>query len=51
MVEVLEERPDLLREAFGEGLENMAMIRAIQVGEKWPMISRKKVFRKLERAA
>jgi hypothetical protein len=51
VAEVLEERQDLLREALRESMEDMAMIRAIQTGEKSPMISRKKVFRRLERAA
>lgn len=51
VAEVLEERQDLLRDAIREGLEDMAMIRAIQIGEKSPLSSRKKVFRRLERAA
>jgi hypothetical protein len=50
VAEVLEERQDLLRDALREGMEDVATIRAIQAGEKSPMISRKKVFRRLERA-
>jgi len=51
VAEVLAERQDLLRDALRESLEDMAIMRAIQLGEKSPMISRKKVFRRLERAA
>jgi hypothetical protein len=51
VAEVLAERQDLLRDALRESLEDMAIIRAIQLGEKSPIISRKKVFRRLERAA
>ncbi|MGA2176196.1 MAG: hypothetical protein ABSH38_14565 [Verrucomicrobiota bacterium] len=51
VTEVLAERQDLLRDALRESLEDMAIMRAIQLGEKSPMISRKKVFRRLERAA
>ncbi len=51
VVEVLEERHDLLREALQESLEEMAMLRAIQAGEKSRLTSRKKIFRRLERAA
>ena len=51
VAEVLTERPDLLREALRESLEDMAILRAIQLGEKTPMSSRKKVFRRLQPAA
>jgi len=51
VAEVLAERQDLLRDALRESLEDMAILRAIQIGEKSPIISRKKVFRRLERAA
>jgi hypothetical protein len=51
VTEVLEERQDLLRDAVRESLEDMAIIRAVQLGEKSPLISRKKVFRRLERTA
>jgi hypothetical protein len=50
VAEVLTERPDLLRDALRESLEDMAIIGAIQLGEKSPLIDRKKVFRRLERA-
>ena len=45
-IEVLEERHDLLREALQESLEEMGMLRAIQEGEKSPLTSRKKIFRR-----
>ena len=51
VTEVLAERQDLLRDALRESLEDMAIIRAIQLGEKSPMIARKKVFRRLQPAA
>jgi hypothetical protein len=51
VTEVLAERQDLLRDALRESLEDMAIIRAIQLGENSPVISRKKVFRRLERPA
>ena len=51
VVEVLEERHDLLREALQESLEDMAMLRAIQDGEKSRPVSRKKIFQRLARAA
>ncbi len=51
VTEVLEERQDLLRDALRESLEDMAMIRAIQAGEKSPLTSRKKIFQRLESAA
>jgi hypothetical protein len=47
VVEVLEERHDLLREALQDSLEDVAMLRAIQAGEKSPLTSRKKVFQRL----
>jgi hypothetical protein len=51
VAEVLAERQDLLRDALRESLEDMAILRAIQFGEKSPIVSRKKVFRRLQRAA
>jgi len=50
VAEVLEERQDLLRDAVRETFEDMAILRAIQIGEQSPPCSRKKVFRRLERA-
>ena len=51
VAEVLEERRDLLRAAVSESFEDVALIRAIQHGEKTPLISRKRIFRRFERAA
>jgi len=51
VTEVLAERQDLLCDAIRESLEDMAMLRAIQSGEKSPKVSRKKIFRHLDRAA
>ncbi len=50
VTEILEERRDLLRDAIRETLEDLALVRAIQLGEKSRLTSRKKVFRRLERA-
>jgi hypothetical protein len=49
LVEVLEERQDLLREALQDTLEDVAMVRAIQSGEGSPLATRKKIFQKLNR--
>ena len=51
VVEVLKERQDLLRDALQESLEDMAMLKAIQAGEKTALTSRKRIFRRLARAA
>jgi hypothetical protein len=51
VAEVLEEHRDLLRDAVRDSIEDVALIRAIQVGEKSPLTSRRKIFQRLERAA
>ena len=51
VTEVLEERQDILRTALQESLEDLAMLKAIQVGEKSPLVSRKKIFQRLARTA
>ena len=51
VAEVSEERGDLLRDAVRDSLDDVALIRAIQSGEKSPLISRKKISQRLERAA
>ena len=51
VVEVLKERHDLLRDALQESLEDMAMLKAVQDGEKSRVTSRKKIFQRLDRAA
>ena len=50
VAEVLEEHRDLLRDAVRESFEDVALIRAIQLGEKTPLTSRRKIFQRLERA-
>ena len=51
VVEVLEERQDLLREALRNSLEDVAMLRAIREGEKSRLTSRKKILQRLARTA
>lgn len=51
VAEVLEEHRELLREAVRETLEDAAMLRAIQSGEKSPRVSRRKIFQRLNRPA
>jgi hypothetical protein len=51
VVEALEEHGDLLENAIRESLEGLALIRAIQQGEKSPLASRRKIFQRLQRAA
>ena len=46
VAEVLEERQDLLRDDVRESFEEMALIRAIQLGEKSPLTSRRKIFQR-----
>ena len=48
VTEVLEERKDLLRDAIRESVEDVALVRAIQFGERTPITSRKKIFQRLE---
>lgn len=44
VVEVLEERGDLLREIVEEALEDLALVRAIEEGESSEIVSRDHVF-------
>jgi cob(I)alamin adenosyltransferase len=48
LVEVLEERQDLLLEAIAQALEDMAFARAIEEGESSELIKREAVFSLLE---
>ena len=48
IVEVLEERGDLLREALAEAIEEIAIVRAIEDGEGTETITRDEVFTLLE---
>jgi hypothetical protein len=51
IAEVLEEHRDLLRAALRESLEDVALIRAIQAGEKSPLISRRRIWQRLDGGA
>jgi len=51
LIEVLEERSDLLRDVLAEVMEDVAMVRAIQEGESSGLVSRDEVFRALENGA
>ena len=51
VAEVLEEHRDLLRDTVRVSFEDVALVRAIQLGEKSPLTSRRKIFQRLERAA
>jgi selenocysteine-specific translation elongation factor len=48
LLEVLEERKDLLREIIEETLEDIALARAIEQGQRTPEVSRSEVFSLLE---
>jgi hypothetical protein len=48
IVEVLEERPDLLQEAIEGALEDVALYRAIKEGENTELSNREEVFEVLE---
>lgn len=48
LVEVLEERSDLLREVLAEVLEDFALTRAIQEGDTSERVSREEVFQALD---
>lgn len=45
VVEVLEERHDLVRDALAEAVEDLGMIQAIKKGSRSGRISREEVFR------
>lgn len=48
IVEVFEERRDLVRDVVAEALEDIALVRAIDEGMQGPNVSREEVFRALE---
>jgi hypothetical protein len=48
LVEVLEERKDLLRDAIEETLEDIALARAIEEGRRTEDVSRREVLSLLE---
>lgn len=47
LIEVLEERSDLLRDVLAEVMEDVALVRAVQEGEATEAVSRDEVFRAL----
>ncbi len=47
LVEVLEERRSLLQELVTEAVEDIALSRAIEEGEKTDFVSREQVFKSL----
>lgn len=51
LVEVMEERRDLIRDAVEEALEDIALARAIQEGETSETVSREEIFQLLKNAA
>lgn len=48
IVEVLEERRELVVDLFEEALEDIAMTRAIQEGERTPLVGREEILRILD---
>ncbi|MDP2683309.1 MAG: hypothetical protein Q8P28_11040 [Deltaproteobacteria bacterium] len=51
LVEVLEERQDLLHDAIEDAIEDVAFVRAIEEGETTELVQRKEVFKLFERKA
>lgn len=51
LVEVMEERRDLIRDAVEEALEEIALARAIEKGKNSETVSRDEVFAWLENAS
>jgi hypothetical protein len=47
--ELLQERRSLLRDLIAEVIEDIALSRAIEEGEKTPIVSREEVFKALDR--
>ncbi len=50
IVEILEERKDLVREVLEEPLEDIALARAIEEGEQSDLVTREEVFNALSLA-
>jgi hypothetical protein len=48
LVEVLEERKDLMRDVIEEALEDVALSHAIEEGELSPPVSREEIFNTLD---
>ena len=51
LTEILQERQDLLRDAIRESFEDVALVRAIRLGEKTPLTSRRRILQRLQRVA
>ena len=49
LVEILEERKDLVSEVLEEALEDIALARAIEEGEHSELVTRDEIFSALER--
>jgi len=50
LVEILEERKDLVRDVLEEALEDIALTRAIDEGEQSEFVTRDEVFNAMERS-
>jgi len=48
LIEVLQERPGLLRDMFAEAVEDIGLARAIREGEDTAVVSKDAVFKALE---
>jgi len=48
LVEVLEERKDLVREVIEEALEDAALARAIEEGDRTAIVNREEILRTLD---
>ena len=48
ILELLEERKDLVRDLLEEALEDIVLVRAIEAGEQTRTVSRDEVFKVLE---
>ncbi len=49
-IEVLQERPDLIRDVLEETLEDIALVHAIEAGSKTGNVSREEIFTLLRRS-
>ena len=49
VVEALEERPDLVRDALAAAVEDIGLVRAIEAGSRSKAISRAEVFKILQK--
>ena len=49
VVEVLEERRDLVRDALADAVEDISLVRAIEAGSRSKAISRSEVFKILHK--